>query len=109
MSSQREHLSNLLDRFAHLDTLAVRMGLPFGRIMLTPILSTLIKLYGRQGFFQPNKGTKIYAGILMGFKEVKRAKQLRPRTEPNVPAFESGCKRKVKVEKRALDETGALL
>ena len=31
------------------------------------------------------------------------------RTEPNVLPFENGCKYAVKVEKRALNETGALL
>ena len=30
------------------------------------------------------------------------------RTEPNVLPFENGCKRSVKVEKRALNDTGAL-
>ena len=30
------------------------------------------------------------------------------RTEPNVLLFENGCKYAVKVEKRALDDTGAL-
>jgi hypothetical protein len=31
------------------------------------------------------------------------------RTEPNILPFENGCKYAVKVEKRALNETGALL
>ena len=53
---------------------------------------------------------KISCGIFDGTQGSKEGEIASVRrTGPNVLPFENGCKRAVKVEKRALDETGALL